>query len=807
MPRSEQTAELALCAVLAGTAAAAYGAFYAGSAWVVPLAAAAAVPPVCASLAGRRSGWLGALALLAALPLFLASVLVLVPGAGVHGWADAAGVAGRGLASGWDAMLSAGRPADPSRDLLVTPLALTWLASGAAALLALRGDGPLLPTAPPALALVAALALTGDQTRDRTLLAGAFLAAALALALLRANRLVSTALATAARGLGSSDATRLLTPAGRVAFGLPLVVGIAVVSPLVAVALPPARGARFDPRDLRGERLQIDDALSPLVRLKSQLKAEPPAALFRVELGGGATGARPDRMRTAALDHYDGALFTSAGEYRRAGHELAGDPALGGATAPGARIRQRVTVLGLDGPFLPTAGRPVALEGDVAAAGFGFDATTGNLVTDRSRLSGLRYAVVSAVPVPTDAQLAGFHPSTADEPGLAEVASTPSGLPPTLAALARSWTEDAGSRGAELVALRDELRLVRYDDSVDAEPGHSYDALHRVLLGEASEREGYAEQLAAAYVVLARSRGFAARVATGYLLPKPGADGVITVTESDAHAWPEVHVDGLGWVAVEATGDRRRAAAEPEPEDAEVPPGERSDQPNDAARPSPPVPPSIVAPDLPGEAEGGGLGAARAAAYGGVAVGVVALGILCAPAAAKGWRRQRRRRAKSPAARVVGAWRETVDRLIEVGVPVTTAQTPAEVAAGARARFPQRAAAVTQMVPLVAVAVCAPFEPEPAAADRAWDLVGVARADLRRGMGPARRARAAVDPRPLLRRSRGPGAAGGRARADRHSRLPAPPLPPVVAEPAAPVEAAGDAARVPVAVGAPHGEV
>ena len=87
--------------------------------------------------------------------------------------------------------------------------------------------------------------------------------------------------------------------------------------------------------------------------------------------------------------------------------------------------------------------------------------------------------------------------------------STPPRLPVELSDLATAWTADAGPAG-ELLALRDGMLAIRYDDSADAEPGHNYEALLRVLLGDETEREGYAEQFAAAYAVLARTRGFPA---------------------------------------------------------------------------------------------------------------------------------------------------------------------------------------------------------------------------------------------------------------------------------------------------------
>jgi hypothetical protein len=236
-------------------------------------------------------------------------------------------------------------------------------------------------------------------------------------------------------------------------------------------------------------------------------------------------------------------------------------------------------------------------------------------------------------------------------------------------------------------------------------------------------------------------------VATGYLLPGAAADGVITVTEADAHAWPEVHLDGLGWVPIEATGDR--LTTPPEPDEAEDTPGEPDDVPNDAALPSPPVPPSIVEPEIETDEGHGGRGFATTAAVGGSLAFLVVLLVAAGPATGKAWRRHRRRHASTTAARIVGAWRETLDRLVEHGMPVGTTLTASEVAERADDKFPGRTAAVAGLVPLVGEAVCAADEPDPAAADHAWHLAGVARSDLRRGAGLARRLGAAFDPRPL----------------------------------------------------------
>ncbi len=779
---SKRTGEMALCALLAACAIGVYADFFSGSAFALPVLVAAVVPAaVVWSAPGRWRPATIAVVLVTALVVVGAGAAYLAPVDGATSVPGAVAAFGRGLVDGWAAMLAAALPADASPDLLATPVALTFLAAAAAALLAVHTSGPVTPVGPPALALAAAVALSGEAGGRRLPLLGAFLVTALALMLVRANRVVDGILDAARAGsvapeLGGDDVsatrspnvTRSPTPAGRVAFGVPLVVGIAVASPMIAAALPPGRDDRFDPRDLRHERLEIGDVLSPLVAVKAQLKSTPPQELFRVELeidGGPA----PDRMRVAALDAYDGALWTATGDYLRAGHDLPGDPAGGpGDDAPGgaggrdrapvAEVRQTVTLLGLDGPFLPAAGRAVAVDAGEDAAATGFDAASGNLVTTRTDRRGTSYVVISEVVMPDDVALAEAVPSTGPE--LDALRVPPPGMPPELAQAAQQWTAGASTRVEELLALRDVLREVRYDDSLDAEPGHSYEALRRVLIGDESEREGYAEQFAAAYAVLARSRGFATRVAVGYLLPAADADGSVTVTEADIHAWPEVHLDGYGWVAIEPTGERVPATREPD--DVQAAPGERRQPPADVERPRPPAPPASIPATVDDAGDRGGSGLPLSPAQGGGIGAAVLAVVLLVPAAAKRWRRGRRRHAATASGRVVGAWRETVDRLRELGLPVAASRTPDEVAADVAERFPSGAAAVAEMVPLVGTAVYADFEPDGAAADRAWRLAGDARGGVGRDAGAARRVRAAVDPRPLVTRRGRRASAGGR---------------------------------------------
>jgi transglutaminase-like putative cysteine protease len=67
-------------------------------------------------------------------------------------------------------------------------------------------------------------------------------------------------------------------------------------------------------------------------------------------------------------------------------------------------------------------------------------------------------------------------------------------------------------------------------------------------------REGFCEHFSSAFVFLMRAAGVPARVATGYQGGEVNyVDRIITVRQSDAHAWAEVHLSGEGWVRVDPT--------------------------------------------------------------------------------------------------------------------------------------------------------------------------------------------------------------------------------------------------------------
>lgn len=72
------------------------------------------------------------------------------------------------------------------------------------------------------------------------------------------------------------------------------------------------------------------------------------------------------------------------------------------------------------------------------------------------------------------------------------------------------------------------------------------------------DKTGYCVDFAHAAVTLLRSIGLPARVATGYQSPESVRQGgsTIVLTDAFAHAWPEVYLDGVGWVVADVAPQR-----------------------------------------------------------------------------------------------------------------------------------------------------------------------------------------------------------------------------------------------------------
>ena len=120
--------------------------------------------------------------------------------------------------------------------------------------------------------------------------------------------------------------------------------------------------------------------------------------------------------------------------------------------------------------------------------------------------------------------------------------------------LAQSLTADQPTMYAKARAIEAYLRTFEYDLDVPGPAADSEDVVDYFLF---DLQRGYCDYYATAFVVLARLAGLPARFATGFA---PGAwnpeDGVWTITEADAHSWPEVYFPEYGWIPFEPTAGR-----------------------------------------------------------------------------------------------------------------------------------------------------------------------------------------------------------------------------------------------------------
>lgn len=117
-------------------------------------------------------------------------------------------------------------------------------------------------------------------------------------------------------------------------------------------------------------------------------------------------------------------------------------------------------------------------------------------------------------------------------------------------AIAEQATRGCITDWQKAVALRDYLRA-NYSYSLNVQiPPQDVDFVTWFLLG--SENSGYCTYFASAMTVLCRMAGLPARYIEGYVA-NPNAAGVAEVHGTNAHAWTEVYINGLGWVTFDAT--------------------------------------------------------------------------------------------------------------------------------------------------------------------------------------------------------------------------------------------------------------
>ncbi|MBJ6616988.1 DUF3488 and transglutaminase-like domain-containing protein [Streptomyces sp. I4(2020)] len=325
--------------------------------------------------------------------------------------------------------------------------------------------------------------------------------------------------------------------------------GIALVVPL---ALPAMDGGLLGPNG-RGVGAGVGgggtiSAVNPLVSLRDSLNNDDDRAVFSVRTEMENTSDL--YLRIVSLDDFDGTTWKpSKRAITQVPEGFPAPPGLG-PDVEFSEVGTSVSVAKWYGQtWLPMPYPPsrVSVQGD-----WRYEPVGMTLVGDHGQSTrGLTYEVRSLDVRPTAEQLANAPEAPADL--LREYTDLPDSLPSVVAETARDVTDGAKSDYDRAVMLQDWFTLsgdFQYD--TDVEVGSGSQAIARFL----ENKRGFCVHYSFAMASMARSLGIPARIAVGFAPGTPQADGTVSVAMRDAHAWPELYFEGVGWTRFEPTPTR-----------------------------------------------------------------------------------------------------------------------------------------------------------------------------------------------------------------------------------------------------------
>ncbi|WP_344090278.1 transglutaminaseTgpA domain-containing protein [Microbacterium deminutum] len=492
--------------------------------------------------------------------------------------------------------------------------------------------------------------------------------------------------------------------------------GMIAVALVVVVALVPAvaRGAQRDVlRAAVGPEVDLAAAVSPLAEYRALFAdARADDVLFTVA----SQGVLPERVRLATLDSYDGETYRSGGSDSQEAGRFVRVPSELDA-GPGAPVEAQVTIEGLNGIWMPTAGRLSSVDfigaraSSLADRFFYSAAASAGVETAGSGLErGDSYILHGVEPARVDL-------SAIDAPGeVSKGVAAPESL--------RTWVKKhvTGSGGGALAGLVSLLRERGYLSHglpsagkpalwTQSLPGYRFqpsasghslariDALFTRLLERETDPRAAAsgnyvaavgddEQFAVAVAMIARELGFPARVVVGARLTASDPDLPTcrngACRAQDLAVWTEVESSEGEWIPVDVTPQYAQSPSlevtrqrdpenvtevRPDSVQAVVPPQPVQD---DSGADTPP--------DQPAGVDLAWLWPVLRTAAIVLLIAVLALGPFLVVIGAKAVRRRARRRKGDPVVRIAGGWEEYVDAAVDAGRDAPRASTRPELA-------------------------------------------------------------------------------------------------------------------------------
>jgi TgpA N-terminal domain/Transglutaminase-like superfamily len=175
------------------------------------------------------------------------------------------------------------------------------------------------------------------------------------------------------------------------------------------------------------------------------------------------------------------------------------------------------------------------------------------IFSDSETAADQRYTTTSQelTPLPTELDKIKLpKPSDADYAAVQADAVAPPDLPAKITALALAKTKTAKTEYQRAVALQDWFLSGQFHYSLQGPSGKGYAALLDFLTGH---KQGFCQQFATAMTIMARALHIPARVAMGFTPGVQTTAGSYSVDNHDAHEWPELYFEGIGWLRFEPT--------------------------------------------------------------------------------------------------------------------------------------------------------------------------------------------------------------------------------------------------------------
>lgn len=456
--------------------------------------------------------------------------------------------------------------------------------------------------------------------------------------------------------------------------------------------------------------------LNPMITLGNSLRT--PDGSGRITYA--TSSSAPLYLRSVTVDNFDG---DSWGPDDRAGSRLplAGRIDPGYAVLADEQVRQ-VTAIetgSFSSPYLPAPYAPETIRG--LSGQWTWDPATLSIKGTDTTSRRQEYVVTSAVPKLSAALLAQSSGAARGIPD--DFTRIPGNVPDIVKTTARTVAGSAATPYAKAIAIQKYLRSAEFTYSLQSPVQGGYDGNGLSVLADfLQQKSGYCIHYASAMAVMARLEGIPSRIAVGYA---PGrltgatvsvaGQGTLPEYEADArdaHAWPELYFQGLGWVPFEPTPSRgvvpdyaTEAAVSSVPDalgnnDGLVP---------DAA-PAPTPAPSAAPLPAPGAGNGAGGDAPLLPWLLGTAAALGAGLVAAAPRLVRTAIRARRLRPKRPGDAVPLAWSELLDLGTDYGLPPGASETPRAYAARFRQALLGEAGGMDEQARQVVASLTAGFE-------------------------------------------------------------------------------------------------